>query len=699
MSHSFRLTPGKAFFDIDATRAVGGPVALYVNEASQDAPQRMLVPFVGRTMLRFLPGEYACELEFHNLPRDAVRIIPHSKLNLLGLRIRRGITKMTAPWMRGAPNIKRITKGGGRLEYMFVDTANPQLSAYLKALAKIELFPSSPFCLSNADILFDQRKEDATVSVKSVVAETQQRIGIVVHADDGDSWREIEQWLGCFPASAQVFVTTGAPDLLKPLVQTFSPGAIITPVDEASGAFAGFLELFYAGAFDGVDLLCKLNAVRSGEARGLARMRVALSELVRSTDRVRLIVERFDAEPALGVIAPSPLRIVSSKREHDPAWARVADVTNGLAELIGCHEEGVRRDYILGGAFWVRTDALRPYRDLNMSMANFAGARKPNPSAKNLERALEYLFCPAIALAGYKIAAATENTYAAGRSLSRDVLQVQSKIERRLPDIKGKRVCVFVSLALDCRISRDAKFYMRALKNEGFLVHLAAITPEGDSQLEDPGPEIADGVSQRANQGWDFACWAAILKSMPELWEADELLLANDSVIGPLTSLTELMTRVRQIDADIVGLVECRGHARHFQSFFLLFRPPALVSPALRRFWTNVTSQSDKASIVRAYELAFVEKMEFAGLKCEAVFPAVANRRGRFENPTSVQWKDLIEAGFPFVKKQLLRNPDFLRVNREYLRNVSDAAFDMSMIDEAAIKREAGQLAEVFGEG
>jgi hypothetical protein len=151
--------------------------------------------------------------------------------------------------------------------------------------------------------------------------------------------------------------------------------------------------------------------------------------------------------------------------------------------------------------------------------------------------------------------------------------------------------------------------------------------------------------------------------------------------------------------ADIWGLTESWQYRYHLQSFFLAFGPAAIHSEAFTKFWATVYPVPVKAYIVRAYEIGVTQVMLKAGLRCAAIWTyeslagmvnndeitklagleesifgktdpihvirklqilrirdAVARRVAM--NPTSDLWRQLLISGFPFLKRELLReNP------------------------------------------
>ncbi|MDX2263766.1 MAG: rhamnan synthesis F family protein [Hyphomicrobiales bacterium] len=228
------------------------------------------------------------------------------------------------------------------------------------------------------------------------------------------------------------------------------------------------------------------------------------------------------------------------------------------------------------------------------------------------------------------------------------------RVLRRDEGEPGAPVCLFVSFAPDGRIWPHTRAYLQALRRSGLHTVLIAATERPDLRLDDPGPEAADAVIVKRNGGYDFACWALALKLMPELWAAPALYFVNDSVYGPLSGFNAMMARIAASPADVIGLTESDDIAYHLQSYFLVLKGAALASPAIRGFWAGVREIESKHRVVKEYEVPLAGVALSAGLRVEAMFPMAAPGAPRI-NPTLFLWRELIEAGFPFMKAHLLR--------------------------------------------
>ncbi len=219
----------------------------------------------------------------------------------------------------------------------------------------------------------------------------------------------------------------------------------------------------------------------------------------------------------------------------------------------------------------------------------------------------------------------------------------------------GPAVAIFAHFDPRGEISDETISYLRALADSGFSVVLVSNSEQLTDSARLAAMSLCAAILVRRNLGLDFAAWHDALRALdlPRV-ETEMLLLANDSLHGPFWPLGPLLARVDFTRADIWGLTENAEVAPHLQSYFLLAGPVALRSPSWAAFWRGVRPLRDKFALIRLFEIGFSTTMRRAGLRLAPLFPTPMDGR----NPTLARWRGLLEAGFPFVKRELVRtNP------------------------------------------
>ena len=202
-----------------------------------------------------------------------------------------------------------------------------------------------------------------------------------------------------------------------------------------------------------------------------------------------------------------------------------------------------------------------------------------------------------------------------------------------------------------------------------------------------PPPQDWDKAGQdtvlrvaRDNVGRDFGAWrdalAIVLRDRPS---PRELLLANDSVLGPIRPMAPVIAALRAGGDGLFGLTENRGGSPHLQSYALLARGGAAVKDVAAHLATCHPSRS-KWRLVQKGEIGLTRHMLARGHRVAALFGydrltgalrpedllplgprfAEPDAVDRYPlNPTHHLWRVLIERfGFPFLKTELVRrNP------------------------------------------
>lgn len=230
-----------------------------------------------------------------------------------------------------------------------------------------------------------------------------------------------------------------------------------------------------------------------------------------------------------------------------------------------------------------------------------------------------------------------------------------------------------------------------ALSEAGYVV---VLVDTSDTPL--PRSDSTNLVVHRENVGHDFASWNTARELLgASLCNASEILLVNDSCYGPFTGLGQLFQRIDRLGFDVTSLTDGWYGSYHLQSNFLHLGNAAVRAGLLDAFFEQYDFPVLKTSIVINGEIGLSKMMHRMDLKIGAVFnyesltrdflahfgPKVAQLGLDFEsrdvvtlrwlitiresivkcvplNTTHVFWEELLEAGMPFVKRDLLtKNP------------------------------------------
>jgi hypothetical protein len=264
----------------------------------------------------------------------------------------------------------------------------------------------------------------------------------------------------------------------------------------------------------------------------------------------------------------------------------------------------------------------------------------------------------------------------------------------------GEKVALFVHFDAAGRVAPAARDFIASLAEAGldvvFVTNSEHILDEARAFLE----RHCAAILIRRNIGYDFGAWRDALDTLglPRA-ETRSIFLVNDSVYGPFADLKPLLAAIDFERADLWGATESWQHRYHLQSFFLGCGETVIRGRAWRSFWRSVRPVPCKDWVIRHCEIGFTSAMARGGARCAAIFPSASlldereierleriideddiwrgqdsrlraeaiharhilrcTRRSRnMLNPSVDLWRQLIQAGYPFLKRELLlRNP------------------------------------------
>jgi hypothetical protein len=258
----------------------------------------------------------------------------------------------------------------------------------------------------------------------------------------------------------------------------------------------------------------------------------------------------------------------------------------------------------------------------------------------------------------------------------------------------GSSMALFLHWSPDGRVSAMVRRQLALWREQGFTVVFISNAKVPASDWDAVG-EHASLLVQRGNAGRDFGAWRdAYAIATRHFGVPHELLLANDSVLGPVRPITPIVEAWRRAGEGVFGMTESMAPRPHLQSYLLLATGERAVGSVARHLLGFQDSRS-KWQIVRTGEIALSARAISDGLDCGAVFGYAAACRAidpltrrqlgsRFAeegaprhwplNPTMHLWRPLIERlGFPYIKRDLLRAmPDALASSAPWRPLVSD---------------------------
>ena len=233
----------------------------------------------------------------------------------------------------------------------------------------------------------------------------------------------------------------------------------------------------------------------------------------------------------------------------------------------------------------------------------------------------------------------------------------QVRVERApRGESSSDRVAVIAQFSRQHRISRSLNTMIAELLAAGYRVVVSSACQCPEDLVFDESVRDKVTVLRRPNVGYDFGSWACGLAWDGDISRAGNVLFLNDSMVGPFSPLDAVLKGFHQSRADVYGLTDTTQFGYHVQSYFLGFTNGVLQERPLRRFWMGIRQENSKQETIQRNEIGFSRLLRREGYASEAAFNyrQVVNPG---ENPTIVGWEKLLELGFPFVKREIVRTP------------------------------------------
>jgi len=219
-------------------------------------------------------------------------------------------------------------------------------------------------------------------------------------------------------------------------------------------------------------------------------------------------------------------------------------------------------------------------------------------------------------------------------------------------------LCLFAHFDKDDKVDEHVLRYLEKIRESGFEIVFISTSRLSAACVARLRSECRD-VILRENKGFDFASWSAGFAKHRDAI-GGRLLLANDSVYGPIGSLRTALDRLTSVPTDFYGMVESIEAKPHLQSWFVLLEPWVVRDEAFKAVMTQPFGEMAKAQIIARGEVALSQQLVAAGFRYNALckrdsFGTLPPRHAM--NPMLLFWHEvLFEQGVPFLKIELLRD-------------------------------------------
>lgn len=187
-------------------------------------------------------------------------------------------------------------------------------------------------------------------------------------------------------------------------------------------------------------------------------------------------------------------------------------------------------------------------------------------------------------------------------------------------DRDATRIALYVHYSASGLISEMVRRQLAIIQELGFSIVFISMSKDIPETDWSAVRRLSALMVRRANFGLDFGAWRDLMPEVRRRWPAvTELLLANDSVLGPIHSMESALAAMRSEGDGLFGLTESLQGGPHLQSYFLLARGKPVVSDMMR-FVECLYITHSKWLLIRMAEVRLSRWMRRRGHRVAALF-------------------------------------------------------------------------------
>ena len=228
----------------------------------------------------------------------------------------------------------------------------------------------------------------------------------------------------------------------------------------------------------------------------------------------------------------------------------------------------------------------------------------------------------------------------------------------------GKKALVYVIFESEARLQEYKLRFLQALAP---LVDDVIVVVNGQLHDDDINTLEAYGkVLTRDNKGYDTAAFREGIFAFgkDKLKDYDQLLLVNDTNIGPMRDLSQIFQEMADKQLDFWGISfgeeqedvtreNPYGYIpKHLQSYFLVIEKLMLNDDAFYEYWAHLTDTDSRDKAIGRHETRFTKHFADLGYRFDAVVQEYE------DSAIYIHPLKMLKAGSPLVKYTALKNYD-----------------------------------------
>ncbi|CAB4330915.1 unannotated protein [freshwater metagenome] len=227
-------------------------------------------------------------------------------------------------------------------------------------------------------------------------------------------------------------------------------------------------------------------------------------------------------------------------------------------------------------------------------------------------------------------------------------------IECENSKLEASRVALVAHWSIQPNISTSLEKLILELLNNDYEVILISACESPNKLVSSPKLTERITIIRKPNLGYDFGSWALGNEYLKNFSGVREVILVNDSCAGPFGKLGETLSRLSDAPFDVTGITDSLQFRFHLQSYFIHFKNGSFYNHGIQDFLRDVRIQPSKNSVIAAYELGLSAIAMENGFLVGALYPwNIVSQY--WKNPSVTGWKNLLELGHPFIKREVVR--------------------------------------------
>lgn len=227
-----------------------------------------------------------------------------------------------------------------------------------------------------------------------------------------------------------------------------------------------------------------------------------------------------------------------------------------------------------------------------------------------------------------------------------------------------KRIMIFVIYENGSRIQKYKLFFLDKIAKLVDKIVIVSNTQLDTKSLNEL--KVFGEVHIRENTGYDTAAFRYGINLIKEelIENYDELLLVNDTNVGPFFELSKMFDKMekRQLDLwgisygeeqpDFTGMNPYGYIPKHLQSFFLVIEKSLFSNKKFFEYWDSLEDTNSREKAIGKHETVFTRYFEDLGFKQGAV------TNYNEDSPMYIHPLKMIKKGVPIVKYSAFSNYD-----------------------------------------